>query len=56
MYAHIKVLVPVWVQSLLDHTGGVCLLSINCDYRKGVGEPEYVALGEAIGRNDYKAP
>lgn len=54
VYAHIKVLVPVWVQSLLDHTGGVCLLSIDCDYCEGVGQPEYVALGQTIGRDDYE--
>lgn len=54
-YAHVKALVPVWVQRLLDYTGRVCLLSIYGYDRKGVGQTEDFALGKTIGCDNYVA-
>jgi hypothetical protein len=42
---HVKALVPVWIQSLLDDTGGVSLLCVNSNDGKGVWKTKDVALG-----------
>lgn len=50
---HIKILIPVGVQSLLDDTGSMRLLCIDSDDCKRVRESKHIALGQAIGSNDY---
>ena len=50
--SHVEALVPVRVECLLHDTCGVRLFGIDGDDRKGIGEAEDFALGEAIGGND----
>lgn len=45
---HVKALVPVRVQRLLEDTGGVCLLRIYCYDSKRIWEAENLALRQAI--------
>lgn len=52
-HLHIKVFVPVGVQSLLDHTGGVCLLGIDGDDCERVREAKHITFREPIGSDNY---
>ena len=52
LYGNVKVLVPIRVEGLLDHAGGVSLLRIDSDYCERVGKPEDLAFGQAISRDD----
>lgn len=49
---HVKALIPVRIQSLLDHACSMCLLSIHSDDRKRVRQAENFTLRQAIGSND----
>ena len=49
---HIKALIPVRVQGLLDNASCVCLLRVDSDDRKRVGQAEDLALRKTIGSNN----
>jgi hypothetical protein len=49
---HVKGLVPVRVESLLDHARRVRLLSVDGDNGEGVRQAKDVALRKAIRGND----
>ena len=35
---HVKALIPVWIERLLDDAGRLCLFAIDGGYGKGIGE------------------
>lgn len=47
--SHIKTLIPVRIQRLLNHAGGVRLFCIDGNDSEGVREAEHITLGETIG-------
>lgn len=53
MHAHVEALVPVRVKRLLHDARGVGLLCIDGDNSEWVRETEDLALGQAIGGNDW---
>lgn len=46
---HIKTLIPVRIQRLLNHAGGVRLFCIDGNDGEGVREAKHITLGETIG-------
>jgi hypothetical protein len=48
---HVKTLIPVWIQCLLDDAGSVGLFRVDSDNSEGVWEAENITLGESIGRD-----
>lgn len=49
---HIEALVPVGVESLLDHARCVGLFCINSNDSERIGKPEDIAFGKAIRGDD----
>ena len=49
---HIKVLIPMGIESLLDYARFVCLFRVDGDDCEWVGKSEYIEFGQAIGRNN----
>ena len=50
---HVKTLIPVGIQSLLDDTGRVRLFRIDGDYSEWVRKSEYITLGKTIRSDDW---
>jgi hypothetical protein len=48
----IKVLIPIRIKGLFDHTRRVCLLRIDGDDSEWAGKSEDIALGQTISSND----
>jgi hypothetical protein len=51
---HIKVLIPIGIESLLDYARCVCLFRVDGDDCEWVGKSEDITFGQAICRNDWK--
>jgi hypothetical protein len=53
---HIERLIPVRVQSLLDHRGRMSLFSIDGDNGEGIRQAKDITLGQAVRGNDWESP
>ena len=51
---HIKVLIPIGIESLLDYARRVCLFRVDGDDCERVGKAEDITFDQAICRNDWK--
>ena len=51
---HIKLLIPIGIESLLDYARCVCLFRVDGDDCKRVRKAEDITFGQAICRNDWK--
>jgi hypothetical protein len=49
---HIKALIPMGIESLLDYARYVCLFRVDGDECEWVGKSEDIEFGQAIGRNN----
>jgi hypothetical protein len=49
---HIKMLIPIGIESLFDYARCVCLFRVNDDDRDWVGKAEDIEFGQAIGSNN----
>lgn len=53
MNVHVKVLIPVRVERLLDHTGGVRLVCVDSEDCERIWESEDIAFGEPVGGDNW---
>ena len=51
-HIHIKILIPIGIESLFDYARYVCLFRIDDDDRIWVGKAEDIEFGQAMGSNN----